>query len=139
MAPTGSIVTCVDLVTMRQLAEAKCAGDDWTGLKDQSERRRLQTRLALRSYRMYPRVLLSLYLHQLEPLNTLVNSILIRLKASVNLRRRPLRHMTGHRRKKGLEQRMRLKFCQSAIPEKKLLLVTRRAFSFPLTVTPAAT
>ena len=43
----------VDLVPMRQLAEARSDDDDWTGLKDQTERRRRQTRLALRLHRMY--------------------------------------------------------------------------------------
>lgn len=41
----------VEQVQMRQLAEARCGDDDWTGLRDQAERRKRQTRLALRAYR----------------------------------------------------------------------------------------
>ncbi|KAI0124020.1 hypothetical protein BJ170DRAFT_70653 [Xylariales sp. AK1849] len=41
----------VMLVSMHQLAEAHCDDDDWTGLKDQAERRKRQTRLSLRAYR----------------------------------------------------------------------------------------
>lgn len=46
------------LVPMRQLVEARRSDDDWTGLKDQTERRKRQTRLALRLFRMYSRALL---------------------------------------------------------------------------------
>ncbi|RDW73550.1 hypothetical protein BP6252_07457 [Coleophoma cylindrospora] len=41
----------VELVRLRQLNEARCSDDDWTGLGDQSERRRRQTRLAVRAHR----------------------------------------------------------------------------------------
>ncbi|KAF3397080.1 hypothetical protein DPV78_007897 [Talaromyces pinophilus] len=41
----------VELASMRQLAEARSEDDDWTGLKDKSERRKRQTRLALRALR----------------------------------------------------------------------------------------
>ncbi|KAH8884053.1 hypothetical protein GQ53DRAFT_846417 [Thozetella sp. PMI_491] len=44
-------VASVELVPMRQLAEARRAEDDWTGISDQAERRKRQTRLALRAYR----------------------------------------------------------------------------------------
>lgn len=45
-------MAAVELAAMRQLAEARCKDDDWTGLKDKSERRKRQTRLALRALRM---------------------------------------------------------------------------------------
>jgi hypothetical protein len=45
----------VQLVLMRQLAEARRDDDDWTGLRDQTERRKRQTRLALRAHRTCPR------------------------------------------------------------------------------------
>ncbi|KAJ9607760.1 hypothetical protein H2200_007838 [Cladophialophora chaetospira] len=47
----GAIMKPVVLMPMRQLTEAKCEDDDWTGLKDQAERRKRQTRLSLRAYR----------------------------------------------------------------------------------------
>ncbi|EPE33235.1 hypothetical protein GLAREA_06247 [Glarea lozoyensis ATCC 20868] len=51
MKSTESAVGSVALVPMHQLAEARCFEDDWTGLKNQKERRKRQTRLALRSLR----------------------------------------------------------------------------------------
>ena len=41
----------VALVRMPQLAEAHGEDDDWTGLKDQAQRRKRQTRLSLRAHR----------------------------------------------------------------------------------------
>jgi hypothetical protein len=58
MNPIESAVGLVALVPMQQLAEAKSLEDDWTGLQDQKERRKRQTRLALRSLRMSYRALL---------------------------------------------------------------------------------
>jgi hypothetical protein len=47
------------LVRMRQLAEAQSEDDDWTGLKDQAERRKRQTRLSLRAHRKsHPKLLI---------------------------------------------------------------------------------
>ena len=48
---SGEIMGSVQLGLMRQLAEARHGDDDWTGLRDQTERRKRQTRLALRAYR----------------------------------------------------------------------------------------
>ena len=52
-ATEGKMAKLVDLVPMCQLSEARSDDDNWTGLKDQKERRRRQTRLALRLHRIY--------------------------------------------------------------------------------------
>jgi hypothetical protein len=57
-------MAAVQLASMRQLAEARSKDDDWTGLKDKSERRKRQTRLALRALRMYYR---PLYMRKHDP------------------------------------------------------------------------
>lgn len=50
---TGNRMERVQLGLMDQLAEAKSADDNWTGLRDRAERRKRQTRLSLRALRTF--------------------------------------------------------------------------------------
>lgn len=51
MTPAGATLCQIQLQKMPQLAEAVDRNDDWTGLTDAAQRRRMQNRLNVRAYR----------------------------------------------------------------------------------------